>query len=50
MHVLRELQILHKYYYEGGWKKILANIFSVIIFIIGLWLGSVLGLSGTYWD
>lgn len=36
--------------YQGGWKKILANVLSVVIFIFGLWIGSVLGLDGTYWD
>jgi hypothetical protein len=36
--------------YQGGWKKILANILSLIIFIIGLWLGIVLGLAGTMWN
>lgn len=35
--------------YQGGWKKILANVLSLVVFIIGLWLGSVLGLKGTYW-
>lgn len=33
-----------------GVNKIVAIIFSVIIFIIGLWIGSVLGLDGTWWD
>lgn len=44
------------YYYmnqisnQGRWKKILATILSLIVFIIGLWLGIILGLSGTLWD
>lgn len=33
-----------------GLNKTVAIILSVIIFIIGLWLGTVLGLDGTYWD
>jgi hypothetical protein len=33
-----------------GINKIVAMIISVVIFIIGLWLGSVLGLVGTYWN
>lgn len=35
--------------YQGGWKMILANVLSLIVYIIGLWLGSVLGLVGTMW-
>lgn len=36
--------------YQGGWRKILANILSLIIFIIVLWMGTILGLDGTLWD
>ncbi|MBF9251945.1 potassium transporter KefB [Pontibacter sp. 172403-2] len=36
--------------FRNGWAKILAIILSIIVFIIGLWLGTVLGLDGTYWD
>jgi hypothetical protein len=35
---------------EGGWKKIAANFLSVLVYIIGLWLGSVVGLDGTLWN
>ncbi len=35
---------------KGGWNKIVANIISFIVFIFGLWIGSVLGLNGTYWN
>lgn len=35
---------------EGGTKKILANFLAVIIYIIGLWMGIVLGLHGTMWN
>jgi hypothetical protein len=31
-------------------QKVLAIILSVLIYFIGLWLGTVLGLAGTYWD
>jgi hypothetical protein len=31
-------------------NKIVAIILSLIVFIIGLWLGIVLGLNGTMWD
>jgi hypothetical protein len=33
----------------NGWNKILVTVFSAIIFIIGLWMGIVLGLDGTMW-
>ena len=36
--------------YQGGWKKVLANLASLIVYIVGLWLGTVLGLDGTMWD
>jgi hypothetical protein len=36
--------------FRSGWIKILAIILSLIVFIIGLWMGIVLGLDGTYWN
>jgi hypothetical protein len=39
-----------QYHDTVGLNKIIAIILSVIVFIIGLWLGTVLGLDGTYWD
>ncbi len=36
--------------YTHGWRKVLATILAVLIFIIGLWMGFVLGLDGTLWD
>jgi hypothetical protein len=35
---------------QGGWKKALAIAASVIIYLIGLWMGFVLGLDGTLWN
>ena len=35
---------------QGGWKMVVANTLSVLIFIIGLWMGTVLGLAGTMWN
>jgi hypothetical protein len=35
----------------GGWKKAAANILSVLVYILGLWLSLVAGLSQVgYWD
>lgn len=34
----------------AGVNRIVAIISSVIIFIVGLWVGAVLGLDGTLWN
>ena len=36
--------------HHGGWRKALAIILSLIVYLFALWLGTVLGLDGTYWD
>ena len=36
--------------HQVGINKIIAVFVSVIVFIVGLWLGVVLGLDGTWWD
>lgn len=36
--------------YQSGWRKVLANILSLIVYIVALWLGTVLGLDGTMWN
>ncbi len=33
-----------------GFNKTLAVILGIVVYIIGLWLGIVLGLDGTMWD
>lgn len=35
---------------RGGWRKVLANVLSLLVFLVVLWLGTVLGLDGTWWD
>lgn len=35
---------------RGGWRKVLANILSLLVYLVVLWLGTVLGLDGTWWD
>ncbi|MBA4849586.1 potassium transporter KefB [Emticicia sp. BO119] len=35
---------------QGGSKKLIASILMIVIYLIGLWLGTVLGLDGTLWD
>lgn len=36
--------------HQGGWKKVLAFILSLIVYLFVLWIGTVLGLDGTWWD
>jgi hypothetical protein len=33
----------------GTWQKVVANILSLLVYIVGFWLGTVLGLAGTLW-
>lgn len=43
-HVINPLRL------QPGWKRIAANMLSLMIFLIVLWLGTVLGLNGTMWN
>lgn len=33
-----------------GWKKLLLNLLCLVVAIVGLWIGTVLGLDGTLWN
>lgn len=35
---------------QTPWQKLAAIVISLIVYVIGLWLGSVLGFVGTYWN
>lgn len=35
---------------RGGWVMALAYVLSLAIFVVALWMGTVLGLDGTLWD
>lgn len=35
---------------QGGSRKALANVLSLLVYLVVLWLGTVLGLDGTWWD
>jgi hypothetical protein len=35
---------------KGSFNKTLAILLSFVVFIIGLWMGVVLGLAGTMWN
>lgn len=39
-----------RYRQEGGWKAIAATALGLLVYVIGLWMGSVLGLDGTLWN
>lgn len=40
---------IHSRGYQG-WRKVLAYIVSLIVYVFILWIGIVLGLDGTLWD
>ena len=42
--------LLRHLIYQGGWRKMLVTALGTLVYIIGLWLGTVLGLDGTLWD
>lgn len=42
--------LIFTYRNRVGLNKTLAIILSILVCIIGLWLGTVLGLDGTYWN
>lgn len=35
---------------QGGWRTALAYLLSGMVYLLVLWLGTVLGLAGTMWD
>ncbi|HRG20840.1 MAG TPA: hypothetical protein PLQ57_07405 [Saprospiraceae bacterium] len=35
---------------KGGWIKVGINLLCVIVYIMGVWIGTVLGLDGVWWD
>ena len=41
--------LLH-FHQKLGIHKAVAIVLSALIYLVGLWLGSVLGLAGTLWD
>ena len=36
--------------YKRRWVKALFIFVSILVFLFALWIGTVLGLNGTYWD
>ena len=35
---------------KGAWKRLFIILLSLVGYIVAFWLGSVLGLDGTWWD
>jgi hypothetical protein len=35
---------------QGGWRRVLAIALSLVIYLVGLWMGFILGFDGTLWD
>lgn len=35
---------------QGGWRTVMAHALSLLVFLLVLWIGTVLGLNGTMWD
>jgi hypothetical protein len=35
---------------QGGWREAFAIVLSLLVYLLVLWLGTVLGLNGTMWD
>lgn len=33
-----------------GWNRIVVIVLSLFAFIVALWLGTIVGLDGTYWN
>lgn len=43
-------QVLAHWQRQGRWLRGLMLTASAVLFLIGLWLGFVLGFDGTYWN
>lgn len=41
---------LESFRQQGGSKKAIAIVIGLLVFLIGLWMGVVLGLDGTMWN
>lgn len=38
------------YQSSRGFNRTLAVLLGIVVYLVGLWLGTVLGLNGTMWD
>ena len=37
-------------FFKSGWKRAMGVVLGLIAYIVTLWIGTILGLSGTWWD
>ena len=44
------LYFMNNFWAQRGWAKAVTFAASIVIAVIGLWIGIVLGLDGTMWD
>ena len=35
---------------KGGWYTVLGILLGLLVYLVGLWMGIVLGLDGTFWN
>ena len=42
--------LVDRLFLRNGWSKFFALVLGVLVFIVMLWLGTVLGLNGTLWN
>lgn len=42
--------LIFRFHKEFGVPTFIAAIIGALVFFVGLWMGFVLGLDGTYWD
>jgi hypothetical protein len=42
--------IIQSFSSRDGWRRTLGVILGVLVYVIGLWMGIVLGLDGTMWN
>ena len=41
--------LMNYLFHLQGWRKILVNILCLVVYLVGIWMGTVLGLNGTLW-
>jgi len=42
--------VMDYFFGSHGWRNFLVKILSAIVFVVGIWMGIVLGLDGTMWN
>ncbi|MBP6396944.1 MAG: hypothetical protein KBF57_09065 [Saprospiraceae bacterium] len=42
--------LMEGYRNRGRWMKVGINLLCILVYIVGVWIGTVLGLAGVWWD